>query len=61
MSLRIYFDELSREYECNRMEHLYIELAREMWLHGNHEYMIEILKPLQLDEKYIRSLIPKRV
>lgn len=61
MSLREFFDELSKQYDCNQMEHLHIELAREMWLHGNYEYMLELLQPLQLPRKYILALVPKRV
>ena len=43
------------------MEHLYIELAMDASLHGNYEYMLELLQPLHLPPKYIRSLIPKGV
>ena len=55
------FDELSKQYECNDMRHFYLELAREMFLHGNYEYMLELLQPLQLPQKYIHALVPKRV
>lgn len=61
MSLQQYLTSLSKKYDYCRMEHLYIELAMDASLHGNYEYMLELLQPLHLPPKYIRSLIPKGV
>jgi len=56
MSLQHYLTSLSKKYDYCRMEHLYIELARDASLHGNYDYMLELLSALNIGSdiyKYI--------